>query len=223
MNIIERLLAIIAPHECLGCAAEGSPLCYVCQIALPRRVAKCYRCGRTDAGNKVCTSCRSSSSLYALTAVTPYEQVAKTLVRGLKYERKRAGAAAIAQAMALHLEPALFKGCIITHIPTVPRRIRIRGYDQAELIAKELSIRLGLPYRQFLTRMGTQRQVGQSRSVRMQQMQSAFRAASEHKLQNQHVLLIDDVITTGATLEAAARALRLAGARRVSAAVFAEA
>jgi predicted amidophosphoribosyltransferase len=110
---------------------------------------------------------------------------------------------------------------LIAYVPTAPQRVRERGYDQAALIAKELAIRSKLPYHTLLARTGTQRQLGQQRAVRKEQMTGAFRSLDKIDLQDKHVLLIDDVLTTGATCEAAARALRQAGAKRVSAAVFA--
>jgi predicted amidophosphoribosyltransferase len=99
--------------------------------------------------------------------------------------------------------------------------VRQRGYDQALLIAKSLSQRLGRPYVPLLARMGDQRQVGHSRITRLNQMEGAFRPLNTMILKNRHVLLVDDVLTTGATCEAAARILRSNGAKRVSAAVFA--
>jgi ComF family protein len=109
----------------------------------------------------------------------------------------------------------------ITYVPTANARVRERGYDQAALIARELSRQVGSPCVPLLARVGGQRQLGQGRAARKKQMEGAFRVLKPALLQNKHVLLVDDVLTTGATCEAAARVLRQAGAKRVSAAVFA--
>jgi ComF family protein len=223
MNSIEWLVNLIAPHECVGCLAEDSLLCVSCRQTLPPIVDHCYRCGRTDRGVRTCKACRSSSSLYELFAATTYSAEAKLLVRGMKYERQRAAYAPIAQALYAKLAEQLPPTVLVTHIPTAPQRVRRRGYDQAELIAKALANKLNLAYAPLLSRQGQQRQVGERRQVRLQQMSTAFRTKNAHLVPQSHILLVDDVITTGATLEAAADVLHQAGAKRISAAVFAAA
>ncbi|HSX32472.1 MAG TPA: phosphoribosyltransferase family protein [Candidatus Saccharimonadales bacterium] len=144
----------------------------------------------------------------------------KAVVHSLKFGRAQAAAKDIAAAMAASLETATFTA--IVPVPTVSARVRKRGYDQAALIARELARLTGLPYASLLIRTGGSRQVGHTRIERRQQMERAFRAV-DPAAQYSHVLLIDDVITTGATCEAAARTLRQAGVASVSAAVFAAA
>ena len=145
--------------------------------------------------------------------------MAKELVYALKFARAKAAADVVAKALAA--DGRLPEGVIVTHVPTVPGRMRERGYDQAALIARRLSARKGLPYLTLLARTGGQRQLGQGRAIRKQQMTDAFRLARGADVRGKHILLVDDVLTTGATCEAAARVLRGAGAQRVSAAVFA--
>ncbi|HSX29899.1 MAG TPA: phosphoribosyltransferase family protein [Candidatus Saccharimonadales bacterium] len=150
---------------------------------------------------------------------TAYTAIPKAVLHALKFERADAAAIDVARAMALR--GLVSNDVVITHIPTVPARVRLRGYDQAALIARELARVTGAAYTPLLARTGGGRQVGQTRAVRRAQMQQAFRPLRPHVVQNKHVLLIDDVLTTGATCEAAARVLREAGAKRVSALVFA--
>jgi competence protein ComFC len=145
--------------------------------------------------------------------------VAKELVRRLKFERTQAGAKNMAQLIANN---ALFEDKpLITYAPTAQTRVRLRGYDQAALIAKMLALYAGGTYVPLLVRIGDVRQVGQGRAARQQQMKGVFRAINTRLIKNKHILLIDDVLTTGSTCEAAARVLKDAGAKRVSAAVFA--
>lgn len=221
MKLIEQLLDTIAPFACVGCGAEGCLLCAGCSNALPGVPARCYRCNRTTAAYRTCAACCRISPLSAVYARTPYEHVAKTLLHRLKFERAQAAACAIATAMAGSLQKD--QEWLITHVPTAPARVRLRGYDQARLIAQEMARLLTMPYIPLLARTTTVRQVGQGRKVRQQQMAHAFHAIHPSACQGVHVLLIDDVITTGATCQAAAAVLRSAGARRVSAAVFAAA
>jgi ComF family protein len=159
--------------------------------------------------------------LYQVWAATEHEGVGKTLVHQLKFERARAGAAVAAKAMADLLLPDA--NWLVTFTPTAPVRVRGRGYDQAQLIAGQLARMLQCEYAPLLLRMGTQRQVGQTRQVRREQMMQAFRPVRPGSIRGRHILLIDDVLTTGSTLEAAAATLKAAGAKRVSAAVFAAA
>ncbi len=218
MSLIEDLFNLIAPHNCVGCNREGSLLCEQCAALLQKVPARCYKCQRWSAAARTCQACRRQTPLYGALAITPYTGVAKQVIHRLKFERAQAAADDIARVLAEGLSVA---DVLITHVPTAERRVRERGYDQAALIAKALARRLNQPYLPLLARIGDQRQVGQQRDVRAQQLRQAFRPIHATSLTNKHILLIDDVLTTGATCEAAARALRSSGARRVSAAVFA--
>ncbi len=219
MSVIEEFFNILAPHQCVACHAEGSLLCQMCTEKINKVPERCYACGRWSERFRTCRACRRRSPLYSVRTVTAYEGAAKDLLHAVKFARARAGAGVMAAALAA--TGPLSKETLITYVPTAPGRVRGRGYDQAALIAKGLSRRLGLPYLPLLARVGGQRQLGQSRAVRKQQMADAFRPLGRIDLRGKHVLLVDDVLTTGATCEAAARTLRRAGAKRVSAAVFA--
>ena len=218
MNVIEYILSTIAPHECLGCGVEGSVLCTRCSQALPIIPERCYRCLRSSAGYRTCKACRSHSALHDVYAFTEYDGSAKELLHKLKFERLRAGALSAANLMARQLTAP---NMIVTHVPTATSRVRQRGYDQAALLARRVALNLNAEYTPLLARLGQQRQVGKNRSERQKQMQTLF--ITIKKQPPHYVLLIDDVITTGATLEACARVLKAAGVKRVSAAVFAAA
>ncbi|HYH36181.1 MAG TPA: phosphoribosyltransferase family protein [Candidatus Saccharimonadales bacterium] len=143
--------------------------------------------------------------------------MAKELVGRLKFS----GAQAASERMARCMLPLLESGrYLIMPVPTATSRVRSRGYDQAGLLARELSRQARLPYVDGLIRSGHTHQVGASRERRQQQLRDAFRVRAPHKIRGKHILLVDDVVTTGATLEAAGRALQAAGAARVDAAVF---
>lgn len=219
MWIVERLLSLIAPHYCRQCGTEGTLLCPSCSTLLQSVPSRCYRCHRVTKDFRTCTKCCNKSKLYAMHANTRYAGVAKDVIYALKFERAQAAARDIALAVATSLPSGL--EVIITHIPTAPSRVRLRGYDQAALIARELSRLTALPYAPLLARKNDTRQVGQKRASRQAQMQDAFRALHTPALQGRHIMLVDDVLTTGATCEAAARVLKATGARRVSAVVFA--
>jgi ComF family protein len=117
----------------------------------------------------------------------------------------------------------VFDDAVLVYVPTATARVRQRGFDQAQLIARQLSRMSGLSYRSYLRRMGQARQVGAGKRERAEHLRTAFRAVHESALQGAHIILVDDVLTSGATLEAAARTLKAAGATRIDAVVFAQA
>jgi len=217
--LLQTLLAKLAPYECLGCAAEGRLLCLNCAASLSRLPERCYRCRRLSVGNKTCASCRSKSNLYAVRAATNYSGLAKELVWRLKFS----GAQLAAQEMAALMRLPSNEPIVLVPIPTATSRRRRRGYDQAYLLAKAVARQYHLSYGTYLRRSGQQHQVGASRQQRITQLQTAYRCIAPQRIAGAHVLLVDDVLTTGATLEATAKVLKQAGAKRVSALVFAQA
>ncbi len=121
-----------------------------------------------------------------------------------------------------HRLPANQINAIVVYIPTANRRVRERGYDQAQLIAREFAHRRRLPCQALLRRHGATRQLGASRQQRQQQLQTAFYCPYPQKVVGRSIILIDDVLTTGATIEAASRVLCQAGATNVTALLFAQ-
>jgi ComF family protein len=213
----EWVISLVAPHQCLGCGREGTVCCEGCQeanfIPMPSR---CFRCRRLTGEFAVCRSCRSP--LRHVWVATEYDGLARQLLHGYKFQRARAAAATLAQNIAETL-PYLSADTTVTYVPTATKRMRMRGYDHAELIAQSVASLKSLPFQRLVARQTQSRQVGANRSVRLKQLEGAFRLVDEVP---ERVLIVDDVVTTGATLEAMAVLLRRAGARDVSAAVFAQ-
>jgi ComF family protein len=132
----------------------------------------------------------------------------------------RSTAALIADEM-FHKIPNLDSSTIVCHIPTATSRRRQRGYDQAELIATSLARKSGLQHKALLLRKGHTRQVGADKKLRSTQLKDAF--YSKKDLSGiKKVLLVDDLLTTGATIEAATNVLKDAGVKKVYATTFAQ-
>ena len=148
--------------------------------------------------------------------------MSKELIHVLKFERTRAATDVIVRAMLSSL-PDEYQNAIVVPIPTATTRRRLRGYDQSVLIAFGISKHLHQPMKQLLVRMGQSRQVGSSKADRLKQLEHAYKVIRKDKVQGSHIILIDDVMTTGGTLESAARTLKKAGASRVDAVVFSRA
>ncbi len=223
MALIDRLISTIAPHECVQCGREGSLLCAWClPDACPALPSRCYRCQRLSSFSRVCEKCRTKTKLSHVWVRTEYEGVGKELVRLLKFERNQAAAERISLLMSEGL-PYLSENTFIVHVPTTTVHVRQRGYDQAKLIASKLSVLLSRRHLALLARTGQTHQVGSRRIERVTQLEGAFHPLRKHLIKGAHIVLVDDVITTGATIEEAARTLRKAGAKRVDAVVFARA
>lgn len=222
MKIIEQLFRFIAPDECYACGKEGSLICKMCEpAAYVRPPARCYRCYRQSDTAATCPACRRHSMLKNVFVCTLYTKEAREVVHRLKFGFTKSAAEHIARHMAEVLQP-LPPDLIITHVPTASSHVRQRGFDQSALIARELAYLTGVPHIHTLARIGQQRQVGANRALRLTQMKDAFRTVSK-ECEGAHVLLVDDVLTTGSTIESAALALKSQGAKSVSAVVFAQA
>lgn len=218
--MFDQLLSVIAPHSCLGCNAEGSLLCAVCRENLPLVAERCYRCHALSPGGHTCPSCRRHSTLHSVVAATKYDETAKALIWKLKFAHAPAAARNVVDVMVDRL---VFADAVLVHVPTATGRVRQRGFDHAYQITRLIAARTSLPHRTYLRRIGQARQVGSSKQARADHMEHGYYAVSPRLIQDAHIILVDDVVTSGATLEAAARTLKAAGAKRVDAVVFAHA
>jgi predicted amidophosphoribosyltransferase len=144
-----------------------------------------------------------------IAAAFPFEGVPKELIVALKFRHRRAAAGVLATHMVWRL--GLTEIDVVTWAPTSARRVRRRGYDQAEAIAQAVARQLGVPCRQLLYRAHGAPQTGKSRADRL--VGPAFRARRPRL--GLAVLVVDDVVTTGATLRTAEAALRSAGVSHV--------
>jgi ComF family protein len=112
---------------------------------------------------------------------------------------------------------------IIVAVPTATTRVRQRGYDQTKLLARHIAKQARMLWIDCLARSGQAHQVGSGKDERLAQLKSALRVTQERFIRGAHIILIDDVITTGATLETAAEVLKEAGAAHIEAIAFARA
>ena len=196
-------------------------LCSGCvQTQLPRQLSRCYICNGLTKQQQVCGSCRSRSRLRRVWWLGNYEEPLKDLVYAMKFNRRRAYARAFGELLA-ETVPYLPEDTIVVPVPTASKRIRQRGFGQAVLLAQSFSKKRKLQLLQPLARVSQVDQIGKRRSERMKQMATSLELQDSRLVENANILLIDDVLTTGATLETAATILRKAGAKHVDAAVVA--
>lgn len=197
-------LSLLAPALCWSCgaAADGArPLCRVCRGQL--RWAE--------------PGLEPALGVPAWAPVA-YRGPARALVRGLKFRGARGLADELAAAMAAGAPDGLLQGALVP-VPLSRARLRERGYDQAERLAYALAGRTGLPLAAILEREGRPgRQSARGRGARLALAPGSVSARGPAPSRS---VLVDDVITTGATLAACAEALRYAGAREVVAVAYA--
>lgn len=222
MSFIDVFLAPFAPFDCLGCRVEGKLICNVCikQLHKPSPLG-CYRCLRPTTNSLTCIECyKQSTSIRRVQAATVYDGIAKDVLWRLKSNGTQAAARLMAEQMRPLLTPEPDKQLIVP-VPTATTRARQRGYDQAVLIAKHISRLSGIRLAQCLIRQGQTHQVGSNRQQRLEQLQTAYRVKHKLLVKDSVIILVDDVMTTGATLEAAAAVLDQFGAYRIEGLVFA--
>ncbi len=221
--LLEELISMVAPISCYVCGEKGVGLCPKCQEAyLDFAPPRCYKCHKSTVQHQVCVSCRSSVALQHLWVVTMYEDLAKELLHILKFECSAYISKDISRIMA-EILPILPPETLVCHVPTAPSRIRVRGYDQSKLIAKNLAKLKKLQYKDLINRVSNSRQLGASREKRFKQAKEAFKLKNLELIKESKVLLVDDVTTSGATLEYIAKMLKNSGAKSVDAIVFAQA
>ncbi len=222
MSILESLTALFAPDDCLVCGREGSLLCAGCFRQLPSLPGRCFGCHVKILTGVACDICLGLSGCASVSAAALYDGPAKQLVGWLKFRGNQSAARIMAACMAPGLVD-LPVNTVLTHVPATTEHIRQRGFDQAELITRELSRLLRLPRASLLRRTGHKHQLGADRQTRLAQLQDTVTVRRPDRCREVGVVLVDDVLTTGSSLHAATEALLAAGVARVDAFVFAQA
>jgi predicted amidophosphoribosyltransferase len=215
------VLELLLPQRCLVCAIGGAPLCAACRARLPPLTPPlCGRCGAPTAWPVArCRECAGRRLAFASArAALRYDEQVRRLVRAWKEQGQRGLAEDAAAIVAERLARPV--AGLVTFVPPDPGRRLTRGYHPAQRLAQALARRWQLPCEPRLERSGgSHRQRGLSLAERRRNVRGAFRAAAVRGT----IVLVDDVYTSGATADAAASALRAAGARRVEVVTFARA
>lgn len=209
--MIDTLLATLAPHPCCGCGITGQLLCVDCKYNITSEgFAACLACGRPVQGSARCARCALPYT--KAWVVGERGEALAALIDQYKFERARSAHRLLAELLD-GVVPELPSSTVVVPVPTIAKHIRLRGYDHTLLLARALAKRRKLVAKQVLTRHTTTVQLGASKVVRERNAKEAY--GVNMKVDNVPHLLIDDVVTTGATLRYAAEALLLAGASEV--------
>ena len=211
------LIHVLFPPRCGGCQAEGSLWCDACQARLVYvHPPMCDKCGEPDVAG-LCVNCRAQPlQIEMIRSVAIFHGPLRHAIHRFKYERLAGLAAPFGDLLADFWLAHDLQANWIMPVPLHPARQRERGYNQSELLANHLAQRVGVP----LVRSGLRRiratavQMELNAAQRKVNVAGAFECA-ERQVRGERVVIIDDVCTTGATLDACAAAVLKAGAASV--------
>lgn len=232
-----KISDLLFPPRCVGCAQEiaQGALCQRCTSAIPEaQPPTCPHCGLRIPFGDLAKRCRKVLHIRRLSPLRPYRNtLVKEAVDAFKYEGIRdlhvSLGDMLAQTVASMMRDAndtdeRVQDILLIPIPLHAHRLRKRGFNQSALLAQYAAAKLNLPYTEqlLLRTKETEAQVKLSHTSRKENVHGAFFARSHPALGTHTVILVDDVITTGATISEAAGALKKEGARIIWAAAVAK-
>jgi len=218
-KLIELAVESFFPRRCVGCGKVGGFLCSECLGKLPRLLPPlCPNCGRSQASGIVCPDCRQrQTEIDGIRSLFRLDEVIRKAIHQLKYRNLKAISPCLAELLSDYLESNSLPGEALLCVPLHPRRLRERGYNQSGLLARELGKRIGMPVIEDCLIRVKQAQP-QVRAVdvaeRRRNVADAF-VCRDARISGKQIILIDDVCTSGATLESCAAALKSKGAASV--------
>jgi ComF family protein len=212
-------LNLLFPQWCVGCGKEGDFICYSCRQSLPRIMPPlCPQCGQPQSSGILCPSCVSwQAKIDGIRSPFRFDGVMRQAIYQLKYRNLRALAVPLAKLLQDYLTTSHVPGETLAPVPLHQKRLRQRGYNQSRLLAQELGKLINSPVvDNCLVRWRHAPPQARTSTVdeRRNNVADAF-TCCDHRLRDKQVLLIDDVSTSGATLDACAAALKEAGASSV--------
>ncbi len=216
--------------RCLFCETPNrqQEICAACQKEIEAYASwpHCQHCGRFFSAGQtgiICEECRKNpGSLEQIRSVLPYQDLARQIVNNLKYRQNRRLVEPMADYLSRIIQPESSHFQMIIPVPMFAGKLKKRGFNQAALLAEAVSARLGLPWNEGLKKLrDTHSQAGLGKQERLSNLQGSLSVESLLELAGCNVLLIDDVLTTGSTLEACSQVLQQNGAAEVWGLVFA--
>lgn len=227
-TIKDFALDLVFPKTCLLCLQENEFLCAACAKTLIFREPSCFVCRKRDLEGKTCLSCRGKTEIRRFYRPFSYKsETIRRLVHIYKYERAKEAARPLGRFIIGAMQKADFpkkKSIAIVPIPLHWRKKRERGFNQTEPLAERIGAFFELPVlsEALIRTKNTSAQIGiENNELRCQNMAGAFAVKNPAAIAGKTILLVDDVTTSGATVEEAAASLKKAGAKSVWLAVIA--
>ena len=228
-RVTQQGLDILFPPQCAGCKRGGSVLCSSCMAHfVPVMGPSCQRCGSPLSQKGMCQQCQYHPlGLSGLRAVSSYREPLRSCIHALKYDGNTRLAEPLGRLLAQAYQYYSLQADAIIPVPLHGERQKQRGYNHAHLLAEVCAAQVNVPlYEDMVIRCrATPAQVGLAASERLQNVAGAFRCSTAFatgRLYGRRIVIVDDVYTTGATLESCARPLFAAGAREVWGLVLAQ-
>lgn len=213
MNFKEFLLDIFFPKKCVSCNKENDWLCQDCYSKIVTvNSPTCPLCKTLTPNGQFCNRCRNKTALTGIMIAAYYEDgPLKSAIYAYKYNRIKSLSGILGNLLINYLQKFPLKTeAIFMPVPLHKSRLRKRGFNQASLLAKEITRAFGYQYKDdILYRITkTKPQVGLSGIVRQENVKNAFQCKNTKEIKNKNIILVDDVCTTGATLSECAKELR---------------
>jgi ComF family protein len=221
--ILRTLGEALFPARCVGCHRRGTPLCDECRAHLPYLPGGvCVRCAGTLGPRGTCRGCRQlSPAVSTVHAPFAYQGAARTAVLTLKFKSGRYLIPLMGELLCEALETHPLQSDLVVPVPLSAARLRQRGFNQAALLAERVAPGLHAVVTGALVREERAAQVGLGAAERLTNLAGAFTCADPAGVAGKRVVLVDDVVTTGATVSMCADTLAQAGASRVMVLAFA--
>ncbi len=216
LKLGEKALDFLFPQYCVGCGKEGSFICGSCLQSQPLITPPiCPLCGRPQTSGILCSGCVSwKAEIDGIRSPFRFESVIQQAVYQLKYRNLRSIATMLAGFLNDFMKTNPIDGNVLVPVPLHKSRVRERGYNQSYLLAKELAKLSGLPViRNSLVKHT--KSLPQARSANVEERKknvSGVFSVHDRRLKGKEVILVDDVSTSGATLDACAAVLKETGA-----------
>ena len=213
-KIAKAVVEAIYVPMCATCDRRGRWVCDECSAKLsPISSLRCHRCGVI--GRRTCECANLPPEINRLISVYPFNGWIRDAIHRLKFEGERARAPMLASQVA-HVENELRDSDGIVPVPIHPRRMAVRGFNQSELLAIQISENYGIPMVRALERIEDRgSQVGRNSPDRWKAVEGVFACTNVKQVRNRRLIVLDDVITTGATVSSCAQELIRCGAAEV--------
>jgi ComF family protein len=222
----DYILDLIYPKECVGCNKEGTWLCRRCQSKIIKiKTPYCPKCKRITKNGQFCSNCRKNTFLTGIIISAYYREPLKEAIHHYKYQGIKDLKNQLSSLIIDRLKNNLPRGeKILIPIPLYKRKELERGFNQSKKITEIISSYFNIPLvgNLLVRRKQTLPQINLKLKERSENIKDAFELLPKNKIKGKTILLVDDVTTSGATLNEAAKILRQAGAKEIWGVVIAQ-